>query len=647
MSPGKKSTVPWRHPLLPAFGWAVAGGGMVCAVMVLERAVQGQPVTLLPLALPALLGSLAGFLLSRSKLRRREAERRLKERERRLQSLYHHIPVMLQSLDSKGRLADVSQNWLEIMGYRRETVLGRPFSDFIVADNPVELQRRHLQTLQELGEVRDARMRLRRADGGEIAVVLNEVIGPELGRDSCESLAVLYDLTRQLAAEEQVEKLAYCDSLTGLPNRTLLNDRLLQAIAKARRDNRQVGVFFFDLDRFKMINDTQGHAVGDLVLRSVAQRLKKLIREGDTFARLGGDEFVIVQADPNQDPNFAILARRILETLGEPFRHGDRAFYTTASIGVAVYPYDGEDGHALLKSADTAMYVAKSRGRNNFQFFSGEMNAQAQARAELEVRLRQALHRQELALHYQPQIDLGSGRIVAVEALLRWNTPTGEQIAPSEIISVAEESGLIFPLGEWTIEEACRQAQLWRQAGLPPLRMAVNLSGHHIRQSDFTEHLLQILSDTCMDAAGLEIELNETAVMGHIQENIMTLTDLQVHGIHLAIDDFGKGSSSLLYLKQLPFQRIKIAHELLTDSQHNPDYAKITEAIICMSHSLNLAVTAVGVETAEQLEFLRRHGCTEVAGSFLSPPLPPEEVARLLYSNVNLLTAISGDVTCQ
>jgi diguanylate cyclase (GGDEF)-like protein/PAS domain S-box-containing protein len=647
MSPGKKSTVPWQYPLLPALGWAVAGGGIGCVVIVIARAVQGQPVTLMLLALPALLGALAGILLGRSELRRGGVERRLKERERRLQALYRHIPVMLHSLDSQGRLTDVSQNWLETMGYRREMVLGRHLSDFIVADNPVELQRRHLQTLHELGEVRDARWRLRRADGGEIAVALNEVIDPELSRESSESLAVLYDLTRQLAAEEAVEKLAYIDSLTGLPNRTLLNDRLLQAIAKARRDNRQVGVFFFDLDHFKTINDTQGHAVGDLVLRSVAQRLKKFIREGDTFARLGGDEFVIVQADPNQDPNFAILARRILETLGEPFRHGDRAFYTTASIGVAVYPHDGDDGPALLKSADTAMYVAKSRGRNNFQFFSGDMNAQAQARAELEARLRQALHRQELALHYQPQIDLGSGRIVAVEALLRCCTAEGEPIAPGEIISVAEESGLIFPLGEWTLEAACRQAQLWRHAGLPPLRLAVNLSGHHIRQSNFIDRLLEILTTTGMEAAHLEIELNESAFMGHFQESIMTLTDLKVYGIHLAIDDFGKGYSSLLRLKQFPIQRIKIAQEFISGIHHHPDYTTITEAIISMTRSLNLAVTAVGVETADQLEFLRHHGCTEVAGSFLSPPLPPEEVARLLYSNVNLLTAISGDVTCQ
>jgi len=647
MSPGKKLNAPWRQTLLPAFSWAFSGGVIVCAIIVLDRAVQGQPVTLMQLALPALLGVLAGTLLGRSKMRRGVLGRRLKERERRLQALYRNIPVMLHTLDSEGRLTEVSQDWLDTMAYRRDKLIGRPFSDFIVAENPIELQHGHLQRLHELGEVRDVRLRLRRADGGEIAVALSEVLCPELSGEGCESLAVLYDLTRQLAAEEEVEKLAYCDSLTGLPNRTLLNDRLLQAIAKARRDNRQVGVFFFDLDRFKMINDTQGHAVGDLVLRSVAQRLKKLIREGDTFARLGGDEFVIVQADPKHDPNFAILARRILETLGEPFRHGDRAFYTTASIGVAVYPHDGDDCQALLKSADTAMYVAKSRGRNNFQFFSGEMNTQAQARAEFETRLRQALHKQELALNYQPQIDLASGRIVAVEALLRWHTPTGEPIAPGEIISVAEESGLIFPLGEWTLEEACRQAQQWRQAGLPPLRMAVNLSGHHIRQADFTERLLQILSDTCMDAAGLEIELNEPAVMGHIQESIMTLTDLQVHGIHLAIDDFGKGSSSLLYLKQLPIQRIKIAQEFVTDTQHNPDYKKITEAIISMSRSLNLAVTAVGVETAEQLEFLRRHGCTEVAGNFLSPALPPEEIIRLLYSNVNLLTSIGGDVTCQ
>jgi EAL domain-containing protein (putative c-di-GMP-specific phosphodiesterase class I) len=274
------------------------------------------------------------------------------------------------------------------------------------------------------------------------------------------------------------------------------------------------------------------------------------------------------------------------------------------------------------------------------------MNAQAQARADLETHLRQALHDQELALHYQPQIDLASGRIVAVEALLRWRDQDGQMVSPGEIISIAEESGLIFPLGEWTIEAACRQAQLWREAGLPALRMAVNLSGHHIRQINFIDHLEKIFQTTGMDPAGLEIELNETSIMGHIQEIIMTLTDLKVHGVHLAIDDFGTGYSSLLYLKHFPIQRIKIAQEFITDIHQNPGYATITKTIISMTRSLGLAVTAVGVENAEQLEFLRRHGCTEVAGSYFSPALPADEITRLLHRNVNFQTLISNDSVC-
>jgi diguanylate cyclase (GGDEF)-like protein/PAS domain S-box-containing protein len=592
------------------------------------------------LSIPALFGALGGMLFGRSKIR-------LQQSEGRLQALYRDTPAMLHSLDPEGRLVYVSKVWLDSLGYRHEQVVGRPFSDFIIATDPVEVLRGHLQSLREQGELRDIRYRLRCADGGEIEVALTEVAHADQGGDGPESLAVLTDLTLQLTAEERVEKLAYSDSLTGLPNRTLLNDRLLHTIAQARRDNRRIGVYFFDLDRFKTINDTQGHAVGDQVLRSVAQRLKKFIREGDTFARLGGDEFVIVQADPNQDPNFAILARRILETLNEPFRLGDREFYTTASIGVAVYPHDGEDPITLLKSADTAMYVAKSRGRNNFQFFSEEMNAQTQARADLEARLRKALQLKQLDLHYQPQVDLASGRVVAVEALLRWSKPDGQLVPPGEIISVAEESGLIYPLGEWTIEAACRQAQLWRKAGLPSLRMAVNLSGHHIRQTNFIDHLEKILETTGMDPADLEIDLNETSVMGHVQEIIMTLTDLKVHGVHLAIDDFGTGYSSLLYLKHFPIQRIKIAQEFVADIHQNPDYATITEAIISMTHSLGLAVTAVGVENAEQIEFLRSHSCTEVAGDFLSPALPADEITRLLYSNINFLANISKNSSCQ
>jgi diguanylate cyclase (GGDEF)-like protein len=449
-------------------------------------------------------------------------------------------------------------------------------------------------------------------------------------------------LSRHLAAEEQIERLAYTDSLTGLPNRALLHDRLVHAIAQAHRDSHQVGVFFFDLDRFKMINDTQGHAVGDLVLRSVAQRLKKFIREGDTFARLGGDEFVIVQADPNHDPNFAVLARRILETLAEPFRVGEHEFYTTASIGVAVYPCDGADPAALLQRADTAMYAAKNRGRNNFQFFSPEMNAQAVQQVDFETRLRQALLLNQLSLHYQPQYDLASGRIVAVEALIRWIDPESGEIPPGEIMRIAEESGLVYPLGKWVMETAARQAMLWQGEQATPLRIAVNVSGHHIRQSSFIDQLDQILEQTGLSARHLDIELTETAMMGHLQELLPTLTDLKVRGVGLTIDKFGTGYSSLLYLVQLPIRRIKIAPDFIVDLIRNHDHTVITEAIIAIAHRLGLKVTAVGVENADQLEFLRRQGCSEAAGHVLCPPVSADDILRILRENSAHLSIASN-----
>lgn len=637
----------WRHYALPAtLFWIISGATALCLVSFIERTANDLPVTLSHLAVPALLGALAGGLFGRSEIRLGLLSRRFQESEQRLGSLIHHTPAMLHSLDADGRLIYASQAWLDALGYQQDQVIGRPFSDFLVSDNPHETQRRHLQALREQGEIR-TRYRLRRGDQQETEVSLTEVCRVDQTGAPAESLAVLTDLTEQLADSDQISKLAYFDSLTGLPNRALLNDRLLLAIAQARRDNHHIGVFFFDLDRFKSINDTQGHAVGDLVLRSVAQRLKKYIREGDTFARLGGDEFVLVQADPNHDPNFAIMARRIVETFREPFKVGDRELFTTASIGIAIYPGDGEDPATLLKSADTAMYVAKGMGRNNFQFFSSEMNAEIVSRASLENSLRRALYNDELALHYQPQIDLASGRIVAVEAVLRWQDEQGRPVPPEEIIRVAEESGLIFHLGEWILEQACRQRQQWQQAGLPPLRMAVNISGHHLRQSNFIDRFERILESTGLSAADIEIEASESSAMGHLQEVLLTLTDLQVRGFSLALDNFGTGFSSLLYLKSLPIQRIKITVEIVRGIDRNPDYAAIVEAIIVMAHRLGLKVTAVGVEASAQLEFLCKHDCDEVAGLFLSPPLPADEIALLLFSNVNLLAAGRGVNSCQ
>ncbi len=610
--------------------WFLAGAMLVAAAAVLGRTMHVLTMDLQQLWLPAAFGGLAGLLFGHVDIRARTLSRRLEISDKRFDQLYLKSPAMLHAMDHKGHLLFVSQSWLRTLGYKTEDVIGRDFFDLVIGDDIPAIRAAHFRKLGESDEINDTSYRLRQANGNVIEVSLSEVALRDHEGQLSESLAVLNDLTSHRAAEEHIERLAYFDTLTGLPNRTLMNDRILQSIALARRDNRQVGFFFFDLDRFKLINDTQGHAVGDLVLRSVAQRLKKLIREGDTFARLGGDEFVIVQADPNHDPNFTIMGRRIIETLGKPLQIGSREFFTTASIGVSVYPVDGEDPQTLLKSADTAMYVAKSRGRNNIQFFSSDMNAEALAKTELEYRLRQALSNDQLQLHYQPLVNLGTGQVAGVEALLRWHDSNGKLIPPGQIISVAEESGLVFPLGEWVMKTACFQARAWQEAGLPQIRMCVNLSGHHIRQTNFIDRVEAILSETRMEPSGLEIELAENSIMGHVEDSIIALTDLKVRGINLAIDDFGTGYSSLLYLKHFPIHRIKIAREFIREVARNRDYAAITEAILNMAGSLNLQVTAVGVEDSMQLEFLRKRGCLEVQGRLFGADMNAEEMTQFL-----------------
>lgn len=629
-------SVTGKPPYLLLFGWFLAGALVAAAVTFIGRNINGLPTELQQLWLPVVFGGVLGLLFGRSDIRLRSMGDRLLSSERKFRQFYQKTPAMLHSMDGNGKLIYVSQSWLDTLGYEKEDVIGKDFFDFIVADKVSEVRTEHFQKLDTLGEIRETNYPLRRADGSSIEVAISEVAQRDANGQLTESLAVLNDLTHHRAAEERIERLAYYDTLTGLPNRALMNDRILQAMAHSKRDNRQVGIFFFDLDRFKLINDTQGHAVGDLVLRSVAQRLKKFIREGDTFARLGGDEFVIVQADPNHDPNFNIMGQRILETLGQPFQIGSREFFTTASIGVAVYPVDGDDPQTLLKSADTAMYVAKSRGRNNVQFFSDEMNAATLAKTTLESRLRQALSSGELQQHYQPQIDLVTGQVTGVEALLRWYDDDGNLIPPGEIINIAEESGLVFPLGEWVLQTACAQAKAWQDAGLPHFRMSVNLSGHHIRQSNFIDFIEKILNETGIKPDTLEIELAENSIMNQVNDSIMALTDLKVRGVSLAIDDFGTGYSSLLYLKHFPIHRIKIAKEFIRDIIHNPDYASITEAILGMAESLNLAATAVGVEDQTQLDFLRERGCREVQGSLFGSAMNAEEMTKFLSKPENL-----------
>ncbi len=434
-------------------------------------------------------------------------------------------------------------------------------------------------------------------------------------------VALIQDITERKRAEQEIQQLANHDLLTGLPNRTHLKEHLTQAVAQANRDGRNVGVLSLDLDRFKRINDTMGHAAGDLFLKSVTARLQDCTRRGDTVARLGGDEFVVVLPEVTSLSDITTLAHKMLQALSIPFELEGHEISCTASIGIAIAPVDGENVDALLKNADMAMYAAKERGRNTYQFYSAEMNQKAMERLKLETDLRRALQQDELFLLYQPQVDLKLCQVTGTEALVRWRHPDRGVVSPGEFIPFAEETGLILPIGEWVLRTACRQAKAWQEAGQPLLRIAVNLSGCQFKQANFLDIVGGILAETGLDPHCLELELTESILMADVEGTVSSLGALKAMGIHLAIDDFGTGYSSLSYLKHFPIDRIKIAQSFVQDVTSDPDSAAIVEAIIAMAHSLGLKLIAEGVETGEQLNFLQERGCHAMQGYYFGVPM--------------------------
>jgi diguanylate cyclase (GGDEF)-like protein len=439
-------------------------------------------------------------------------------------------------------------------------------------------------------------------------------------------------------AKDQLDHLAHHDVLTDLPNRMLLQDRLGQAIELAHRQGRQLAVMFLDLDRFKHINDSLGHAIGDQLLQSVAQCLVGCVRSSDTICRQGGDEFVILLADVEHAEDAARSAQKILAALTVPHLIDQLELHVSGSIGISIYPDDGQDGDTLIKSADTAMYHAKESGRNNYQFFEQDMNVVAVERHFLEGGLRRALERQEFVLYYQPKINLHSGTIVGIEALIRWQHPHREMILPEQFVWIAEDCGLIVPIGAWVLREACRQAKTWQDASLPPVPVAVNISAVQFRHKDFLESLAGILKDTGLAPRYLELELTETVLMHDADSTASVLKALKAMGVRLAIDDFGTGYSSLSYLKRFPIDTLKIDQSFMhdiTQATVDSDDAAIVAAVVSMGKSLNQRVIAEGVETREQLAFLQAQGCGEGQGFYFSRPVIAEELAELLRTGVS------------
>ncbi len=436
-------------------------------------------------------------------------------------------------------------------------------------------------------------------------------------------------------AKVELDHLAHHDVLTGLPNRILLYDRLAHAIALARRSGKQLAVMFMDLDRFKHINDSLGHTVGDQLLQSVGQRLQGCVRQSDTISRLGGDEFVVLLPDIDHPEDAALSAQKMIAAMALPHRIDQHDLHIGASIGISIYPEDGQDAETLIKHADTAMFHAKDSGRNTCAFFEQEMTARAMARQSIEASLRLALERQEFVLHYQPKVNLRSGAIVGVEALVRWQHPQRGLLEPLQFVPIAEDSGLILPLGRWVLREACRQARAWQDAGLPPITVAVNTSALEFRAGDFLQYLRATLEASRLEPRYLELELTESILMRDAASADSVLHALAELGVKLAIDDFGTGYSSLSYLRQFPIHTLKIDQSFVNEITSNPDDATIVSAVISMGKSLKRRVVAEGVETAEQAAFLLAQHCDEGQGHFFGRPVAAEALAVLLQTGVS------------
>jgi len=559
------------------------------------------------------------------------AEAALRESEERYRIVTETATDAMLSIDERGVIVFVNAAAERIFGHRIREMLGRELTMLI----PGCLQPLRQASLEPRGATGDKRIVWEAVefsgvhrDGRPIPL---EVSFGEYRRDG-ERLftGIVRDVTERKHADEKIRYLAQYDALTELPNRVLLQDRVDHALAQARRNREKVAVLFLDLDDFKHVNDSLGHQTGDQLLRMVSQRLRRCLREGDNIGRLGGDEFVICLPLPVDERHAASVAGKILEALRASILVDGHDLHVSASIGISLYPTDGEDADTLMRAADIAMYHAKEKGRNNYQFFTQNLNEAARRRLIVTSRLHQALQRGEFVLDYQPQVDIESGKIYAAEALIRWRHPDDGPTLPGEFIKIAEETGLIVPIGEWALREACRQLKRWHQAGYPDLRVAVNLSPEQFRRSGFPDLVLRILRETGLPAAALDLEITEGVLMRQSMENIAVLGRLAGTGVQFAVDDFGTGYSNLAYLQRFPIDTIKIDRSFLDGLGSDANNSAIVNAIIAMAGNLNLHVVAEGVETARQVHFLKTHGCLAAQGFYYHAPLSAQAFGGLL-----------------
>jgi diguanylate cyclase (GGDEF)-like protein/PAS domain S-box-containing protein len=535
--------------------------------------------------------------------------------------------------DINGDVTYLNRMAEKLTGWSRAEALGRPIKDMLRITDAV--------SISTIGEARTAMPTancttsfLVRRDGLELGI--ENRVTPIHDQDGVltGSVVAFHDVSAARAKSLEMAHSAQHDPLTGLPNRVLFNDRLTQAISLAMRQDRQLAVMFVDLDQFKKINDSLGHGAGDKLLQSVAERLVNSVRRTDTVSRQGGDEFVILLSQVEREEDAGVSARKILRELAAPHTIDDKNLDISVSIGVSTYPSDGPDAENLMNRADTAMYEAKKQGRNNYQFFRRDMQVRLADRQLLETDLRYALGRNEFVLHYQPKLNLQTGQITGVEALIRWVHPQRGLVSPAQFIPIAEECGLILPIGRWVLLEACRQARAWSDSGLGIVPMAVNVSAVEFGGKDFLSGVRAVLIATGVEPANLELELTESVLMQDAESTVRTLGALKAMGVKLAIDDFGTGYSSFTYLRRFPVDALKLDQSFVQEITEDPGDATIVSAMINIGTSLNQRVIAEGVETREQFEFLQSHGCGEGQGYYFSHPVAAEQAGKLLENGI-------------
>ena len=570
-------------------------------------------------------------------------QKQLSESERLHRYIVNTSPDIIYILDQEGHFTFINERIESLLGFSKEEIVGKHYS-FLVHKDDME-QAKYVFNERRVGEraAKNIELRLKCKDDGNTRHFKNRTLPIELsamgmyvGKESSQhsytgTYGVARDVTERKIAEDTINFQAYHDLLTKLPNRALLRDRLNLAISQAKREDETLAVMFLDLDRFKNVNDSLGHMIGDELLQQVSVRLKECIRAGDTLARFGGDEFTLMLPklkDSREDS--CKLAEKISATLKQPFNVDGHELYVSASIGIALYPQDGTNMENLIKHADVAMYHVKGQGKNGYQFYSNDMNAPYIKKLSLDTGIHRALDNNEFNLVYQPQINISSGEIVGVETLLRWNHPEHGIIPPAEFIPFAEESGLIVDIGHWVIKTACAELNRWRIAGLPEIRMAINISARQLMEEDIVQNILDIIKDYDIPGHCLELEITENAIMDDMDSVVRKLKELSGHDINIAIDDFGTGYSSLSYLHKLPIQTLKIDRTFLKESRFNKGDHTIVNTIVAMAKGLNLNVIAEGVETQTQLDYLREIECTEAQGFLFGKPLPPDVISQLL-----------------